>query len=199
MKRSIQIAIAGTVLTCAGVLASAPVALAYPGPSPIVVTNKQTVTVGSSITISATNLKPGTLAKFFAANTPNASAMRSALLAAPARVAAVATVKSAPSGAVLLGTATANSSTVASLTATIPSSLGGKVTLFVDGVDLTGAAVEGTSIITVLTAGASGGGTGGIPFTGSNSVVPLTLAGLGALAVGGGLVVAARRRRAVAA
>jgi len=39
------------------------------------------------------------------------------------------------------------------------------------------------------------GGGGALPRTGSDSIVPLTLTGLGLVGVGGGIIVAARRRR----
>ena len=111
---------------------------------------------------------------------------------------------------VLLGTATADASGVATLEATIPANATpGTHTIVASGIAPDGSPLELSTTITVLADGADGDGTGvggaggasgagDLPRTGDNSV-PIARIGAALLAVGGGLLFITRRRRAAAA
>jgi hypothetical protein len=93
-------------------------------------------------------------------------------------------------GSVVLGTATANSSGVASLTTTIPAGTApGTHTIQATGTSSTGAPLTVVLSITV-----AAGGTG-LPVTGSPSTAPMTQIAIGAVAAGGLLLLLANRRR----
>jgi LPXTG-motif cell wall-anchored protein len=98
------------------------------------------------------------------------------------------TLFSAP---VVLGTATADASGVATLVATIPAGAAvGTHTVEASGNNAAGAPLVVSLTLTVAAAAAAP-----LPTTGSNSTLPLAQLGLGVLAVGGLLVLVAKRRR----
>lgn len=90
----------------------------------------------------------------------------------------------------VLGTATANSSGVATLTTTIPAgTTSGSHTIKATGIGANGQALTVALSITV------GAGTSGIPVTGSSNTVPMSQIAIGAIAAGGLLVLLANKRR----
>ena len=97
------------------------------------------------------------------------------------------TLFSAP---VVLGTATANSAGVATLTATIPEN----TTPGTHRIDATGTGLDGQPLTVSVNITVLGAGTG-LPTTGSGSTTPLTQTAVAALAAGGLLVLLANRRR----
>lgn len=106
---------------------------------------------------------------------------------------------------VLLGTAAADASGIATLEATIPTNATpGTHTIVASGIAPDGSPLEVSTTITVVADGADGAAVGGgaaggdLPRTGSNSV-PVARIGAALLAVGGGLLFVTRRRRAAAA
>jgi LPXTG-motif cell wall-anchored protein len=90
----------------------------------------------------------------------------------------------------VLGTTVADANGNISATVSLPAGVSGQHTLVASGVDPSGAPHNLTMAVTVGTAGK-----GGLPNTGASIALP-ALAGLGALALGGGLLFAARRRSA---
>lgn len=103
---------------------------------------------------------------------------------------------------VVLGSATADSSGVANLSATIPANAAlGTHTLVATGTGADGAPLTLTLSFTVVAADGSGSGAaGGLPRTGDDSSLPLARVGLGLAAAGGVITaVAAKRRKATAA
>ncbi|MGH9085537.1 MAG: LPXTG cell wall anchor domain-containing protein [Acidimicrobiales bacterium] len=102
------------------------------------------------------------------------------------------TLFSAP---VVLGTATANSAGVATITATIPSN----TTPGTHRVEATGTGLDGQPLTVVLTITVTGAAGSGLPTTGSGSTTPLTQLAVAALAGGGLLVLLANRRRSARA
>ena len=90
---------------------------------------------------------------------------------------------------VTLGTATANSNGVATLTATIPSNFSGQHTITASGSGANGQPLTVSTTITVTQGHAP------LPRTGSSHTKPYTEIGIGALAVGGLLLLGAKRRR----
>lgn len=106
---------------------------------------------------------------------------------------------------VLLGTAAADASGVATLEATIPANATpGTHTITASGIAPDGSPLELSTSITVLADGAdgagagAGGASGGLPRTGGDAI-PIARIGAALLAVGGGLLFVTRRRRAAAA
>lgn len=153
------------ILALAAVLLSAmagtAVAQTYPPGGNTATANDTTVAPGDAITLSAQIFQPGSTVTF--------------------------TLFSAP---VVLGTATANSSGVATLTTTIPAgTAAGTHTVEASGTGSTGAALTVVLSITVLA-----GGTG-LAVTGSPSTAPMTQIAIGAIAAGGLLLLLANRRR----
>jgi hypothetical protein len=95
----------------------------------------------------------------------------------------------------LLGSAEADANGAFSLTVTLPAGLAaGSHTLVAAGVDEAGNPRYLTMAITVA---AATGGPGGLAYTGASVALPV-IGGLGALVLGGGLVLAGRRRRMAA-
>ncbi|WP_409330140.1 fibronectin type III domain-containing protein [Trujillonella humicola] len=95
----------------------------------------------------------------------------------------------------VLGTVVADANGAFSVTVEIPAGLAaGSHTLVAAGVDAAGNPRYLTMPITVTAAGAAAG-SGGLAYTGADVAVP-ALGGLAALALGGGLVLAGRRKRA---
>lgn len=91
----------------------------------------------------------------------------------------------------VLGTATANSSGVATLTATIPSNTSpGSHTI-----EATCTGTNGQPLTQVLSFTVTGGATGGLPTTGSANTTPMTQVAIAAIAAGGLLVLLANKRR----
>lgn len=189
MKRSVRTAIAATALAGSGLLAVAPVALAYPTPDVVAVIKVNGIVV--TIVTTDGSFDPGSFVKYYGLPAPTQSAVRSALLASPSHVSRVSSFKSAiPANAIFLGTGQASASGSTSAQLTMPTALQNKkVEILVVGVK-DGAPVTVSTVVTV-----GGAGTGGLPFTGSSNLIPMSLAGLGALAVGSGIVIVARRRR----
>jgi len=151
------------LLAAALVLVTAGTAAAqdYPPAGDTVTVSDTTVEPGQSITLSARTFQAGSTVTF--------------------------TLFSAP---VVLGTATANSSGVATITATIPANTApGTHTIEATGVDEAGNPLTVTTTITVL------GGAADLPTTGSASTTPMTQVALAVLAGGGLLVLLANRRR----
>lgn len=140
--------------------AGAAQAQTYPPGGNTVTANDTTVTPGQSITLSAQVFQPGATVTF--------------------------TLFSAP---VVLGTATANSSGVATLTATIPSN----TTPGTHTIEATGTGSNGQPLTVVLSITVAGAGTG-LPVTGSSNTTPMTQVGVAAIAAGGLLVLLAKRR-----
>lgn len=109
------------------------------------------------------------------------------------------TLFSAP---VLLGTATANASGVATLVTRIPAgTTPGTHTVEASGTGIDGQPLVLRTTITVTGAGAGGGsgtGAGTLPKTGSSNSVPMSQIALGAIAGGGLLVLVANKRRKTA-
>jgi len=108
---------------------------------------------------------------------------------------------------VLLGTAAADASGVATLEATIPANATpGTHTITASGIAPDGSPLELSTSITVLADGAdgagagagAGGASGDLPRTGGDAI-PIARIGAALLAVGGGLLFVTRRRRAAAA
>jgi hypothetical protein len=95
------------------------------------------------------------------------------------------------SAPVVLGTATANSSGVATLTATIPSN----ATPGTHRIEATGTGADGQPLTVVINITVLGAAGSGLPTTGSGSTAPLTQLAAAALAGGGLLVLLANRRR----
>ncbi len=94
----------------------------------------------------------------------------------------------------VLGTAVADEHGAFTFTGKLPAGLAaGSHTLVAAGVDANGNPYYLTQSITVG-GGATGTGSGGLAYTGADIAVP-AIGGLAALAIGGGLVVAGRRRR----
>ncbi|WP_409330141.1 fibronectin type III domain-containing protein [Trujillonella humicola] len=95
----------------------------------------------------------------------------------------------------VLGTVVADANGAFTVTVEIPAGLAaGSHTLVAAGVDAAGNPRYLTMPITVTAAGAAAG-SGGLAYTGADVAVP-ALGGLAALALGGGLVLAGRRKRA---
>lgn len=150
-------------LTAALLLTTIGVAQAqtYPPGGNTVTANDTTVAPGDPITLSAQIFQSGATVTF--------------------------TMFSAP---VVLGTATANSSGVATLTTTIPAgTAAGTHTIEATGTGANGQPLTVSMTITVAAAGT------GIPVTGSSNTLPMTQIGLGVIVVGGLLVLAASKRR----
>jgi hypothetical protein len=96
------------------------------------------------------------------------------------------------SAPVRLGTAVADSTGTATLTATIPASTpAGSHHVEISG---TGSNGQPRTVSVALTVTGTGGSSGTVPVTGSNSSKPIAEIGVGALALGGLLVLVARRR-----
>jgi hypothetical protein len=134
--------------------------------SPGVITNPQTVVAGNGVEVAACCFQPGTTVTFMV-------------------------------GGATLGTAIANPSGVAGGVFVVPASAGsGALTITASGVDAAGNPVTQTGAITV-----SGGttattaGVGGLPVTGSDSALPLSLLAAGLVVVGATTLFVVRTRR----
>ncbi len=128
---------------------------------------------GNTITSNDTNVTPGQAVTFTAQVFAPGSTVTFTLFSAP----------------VVLGTATANSSGVATLTASIPSG----TAIGAHTVEATGTGTNGQPLTVVLSLTVSTSGTG-LPITGSSNTTPMTQWAIGAIAAGGLLVLVAKRR-----
>lgn len=97
---------------------------------------------------------------------------------------------------VVLGTANANGSGVATLIATIPlNTTPGPHTITATGTGVDGQPLTLRTAITVTGGtGGTGGARGDLPTTGTSSSVPMTQIAIGAIAAGGLMVLVAKRR-----
>jgi hypothetical protein len=130
---------------------------------------------GGGLTASDTTPAPGQAITLTAAGFQVGSTVTFDLFSAPVR----------------LGTAVANTGGTATLTATIPASTpAGSHHIEASG---TGANGQPRTISVAITVTGSGSG-GTVPVTGSNSSKPMAEMGVGAVALGGLLVLVARRR-----
>lgn len=95
------------------------------------------------------------------------------------------------SGSVVLGTATANSGGVATLTTTIPANTApGSYTI-----EASGTGANGQPLTLVLSITVTGAGTSGLPVTGSSNSGTMTQVAIAAIAAGGLFVLMANKRR----
>lgn len=213
MKRSIRIAIASAGIAAVGVVVGAPAALASaPSLGSVCVndvcsTDTSAPTVTSAdvaallalLKVECTGANPGSICTFYFAHITTQSPVRAALLSHTAHTSVLASARTSvlgavPANAVFLGAFTANAQGVASGEVKLPASLPlGAGEIVATGTSSSGAAFTETTPITIVAAASSS--SAGLPFTGSDSIIPFTLAGAAALAVGSGLVVVARRRR----
>jgi len=86
------------------------------------------------------------------------------------------------------GTATADAGGAFSAPVTVPSGASGSVEITATCDEADGGVLTLTATVSIQSAG------GGLPFTGASSTFPTTLAALGVLVLGTGLVLVARRR-----
>jgi LPXTG-motif cell wall-anchored protein len=102
-------------------------------------------------------------------------------------------------GAALGAPVTANASGVATLTFTVPAGVSGAVTVVASGVDATGAPLTTSGTATVAAGGggtpATTAGINGLPVTGSDSAVPMSLVAAGLVALGALMLFVVRTRR----
>ena len=179
LKRTMLVAVAVSAALALGAAAAG--AQVYPTPTLFATISDTTPTPGETVTVTAGGYVPG----------------------------ATVTVTLEPEG-IVLGTATADADGTITLTFTIPSNLSlGDHAITVAGE--TAAGIVAQSIpITIVAAGGAGGGTqisgtvtggvsgtvtgGGLPRTGSDSDLPLARAAAFLVAIGGVLVLTARRR-----
>jgi LPXTG-motif cell wall-anchored protein len=172
LKRTMLAALA---VTAALTLGAAAAGAQYPPPPNFCTVSDTTPTPGQSITLTCGTYVAGSTVTF--------------------------TFFSAP---VTLGSATADANGVVTATVTIPADATlGEHTITATGPAAAGGTLTNSVGITVVGAGQAGAGTfvpgtftGALPRTGNDSSLPLARAGALLLAVGGVLVLAARRRRA---
>lgn len=154
-----------------GLVAAPAAAQQYPPADNAITVSDTSVTPGQTIEITAERCEPGTDATF-----------------------------TLSPGQVLLGTATADGSGVATLSATIPEDTSlGRHTITATCGDLE---LSASIVVVAAAAGDAAGGPGGaLPRTGDDSSIPLARLGLGLAAIGGVVtaLAAKRRKRAAAA
>lgn len=205
MKRIASVVVASAAIAGTAVMVSAPAAYAEPECYPLCTLDdvQATVTLVDGILKPVIkNMLPGTDVNAYAVPQGDNSPVRYALGVQSAR-----TVAAAPSNAIFLGSATVGEDGVAALNIKVPAGLTGKYTILLEGTAADGSAVSQSQTVdlspatTATGTGSATGGSasGGLPFTGSDSALPLTIIGLGALAAGSGLVVVSRRRRTAGA
>lgn len=173
LKRTMLVAVAVSATLVLGAATAG--AQVYPPPANFCTISDTTPTPGQTVTISCGTYLAGATVTFTFLSTP-----------------------------VVLGTVTADANGVATLTTAIPSDATlGDHTITVTGESAAGPLTQ-TIPLTVVSAGAGAGaggvatGAGGLPRTGTDSSLPLARTAALLIAVGGVLVLAARRRRAEA-